>query len=149
MFGAMRGACFLLPLVVGLAACDGDLSVPMAPPVADAGFDQLRFADGEAVSIVLDGRASCDPMGEALTDVEWTLVSAPGDAPELEEGAALRTGFVAADAGEYLLRLVVGTADERDSEPDFLTVRVDDGEGDDIEVAPPATNACGEELAAS
>jgi hypothetical protein len=119
----------------------------MALPVADAGFDQLRFGGAEAVRVMLDGRASCDPMGEPLGEVSWRLLRAPGEWPALEDDSALRASFLAPGPGEYVLSLEVGTGD-RKSEADLLSVRVEAGEGDDVDVAPPATNACGEPLGA-
>lgn len=120
--------------------------MPEPPPVADAGFDQIRYlGDAESVRVELDGRASCDPMGRTLTDAVWTLLSAPKPAPKLAPTSLLRAGFEAKEPGEYILSLVV-IADDRASEPDFLSVRVERGEGEDVVVAPPATNACGEML---
>lgn len=142
----MRRLCLPIALPLLLLACEGELSVPMAAPVADAGFDQLRHVVGSAdLEINLDGRASCDPMGDGITTATWTVVTAPGSTPELDVGEDLTASFVTAESGEYVVSLVVGAGD-RASDPDYLAVRVVDGEGDDVTVAPPATDACGQPI---
>lgn len=149
MVAAMTGAGKHIPsaclALLALCACEGELSVPEPPPVADAGFDQLRYLVSDPLTIALDGRASCDPMGGGISDVTWTLVSAPGATPELSPSSLLRARFDAELPGEYLLSLVV-TSGGRTSEPDYISVRVERGEGEDIVVAPPATTACGDAL---
>lgn len=142
----MWRACLPISLLVLNVGCDGGLSVPMAAPVADAGFDQLRHVVGGAsLEIVLDGRASCDPMGDGITGASWSVVSAPAGAPEPSADELLTAAFQAAEPGEYIVSLVV-TAGDRASEPDYLSVRVIDADGDDITVAPPATDACGQPI---
>lgn len=143
----MRRLCCLpiaiLPLV---AACEGELTVPMADPVADAGFDQVRHITAPSdVEIALDGRASCDPMGDGITSASWTLVSAPAAHPEVAPGDGLTAKFFASEPGDYLVSLVV-SAGERESEPDYMVVSVVDGDGEDVLVAPPVTDACGQPL---
>ncbi len=142
----MRLLCLPITLLSLLAGCEGELTVPMAAPVADAGFDQVRHtAVVSGLEVTLDGRASCDPMGDGITEFTWSVVSAPGAAPELVEGDHLTASFSALDLGEYLVSLVV-EAGERVSEPDYMVINVVNGEGSDVLVAPPVTDACGQPI---
>lgn len=142
----MRHVCLSIFVGALLLGCEGELTVPMAVPVADAGFDQVRHVVvPEDLEVTLDGRASCDPMGDGITAVTWTIVSAPAGAPELEVGSDLQASFLATEPGEYTVTLVV-TSDDRVSEPDYMTVNVLDGDGEDVLVAPPVTDACGQPL---
>lgn len=141
-----RLTCLPIGLCALLAGCEGELTVPMADPVADAGFDQVRHITAPSdVEVTLDGRASCDPMGEGLSGATWTIVSAPAGHPEVSSGDGLTAKFTASEPGEYLVSLVV-TAGERASEPDYMAVSVVDGDGEDVLVAPPVTDACGQPL---
>jgi hypothetical protein len=128
------------------SGCDSPLDLPHAAPVADAGFDQiLRLGDDGERRIELDGRASCDPLGEPLDDARWTLVGGPGASdPRLLEGD-LVASFLAGAPGEYVFELSVA-AGERTSELDTVVVTVVDDDGDDDVLALPATNACGERI---
>lgn len=143
----MRGpSCLPIALVSLLVACEGELTVPMADPVADAGFDQVRHITAPSdVEVTLDGRASCDPMGDRITGATWSVVSAPAAYPEIAPADGLTAKFRASEPGEYLVSLVV-TAGERESEPDYMMVSVVDGDGEDVLVAPPVTDACGQPL---
>ncbi|WP_374692545.1 PKD domain-containing protein [Accumulibacter sp.] len=74
------------------------------PPVADAGRDR-DVAVGMDVEV--DGRLSHDPDGDRLTYL-WTLEQRPaGSSSELVGADRTRPLFVADQAGDYLLRLVV------------------------------------------
>lgn len=133
----------LAPLALG---CEGELTVPLADPVADAGFDQVRHLGTQSeLQVSLDGRASCDPAGEGLSGATWAVVSSPSGHPEVVPGEGLTARFTVSEPGEYLVSLIV-TAGERTSEPDYLVVNVVEGHGDDVLVAPPATDACGQPL---
>lgn len=132
--------------VLGALACEGQLSVPEPPPVADPGFDQVRYLnDAEGLTVALDARASCDPMGTPLTGAAWEIVSAPGTTPELSATTLLRAEFVASDPGEYVLSLTVA-ANDRESDPEYITILVKPGVGEDVVVTPPSTTACGDPL---
>lgn len=143
----MRSA-LLVPLL-GCAALsagcfEAQLELEDPAPVADAGFDQVRYLDGQPSLIIdLDGRASCDPLGSSLDDAEWRVLQAPpGSSPAISPLGTLQALFNAAVPGEYLIALNV-LAGDRESPTDVVSVEVRDGSGDDIVVGPPATDACG------
>jgi hypothetical protein len=113
-----------------------DLATANRPPVASAGPDQsARLLD----RVVLDGSASSDPDGDALS-YGWSLVSRPtGSAATLTEAGAVRPEFVVDVPGRYVLGLIVhdGTVE---SAPDFVEVstantRPTANAGDDRHVA--------------
>lgn len=136
-------------VLVGSVACDGELQLPELGPYADAGFDQVRYlgnAGGEAgIDVELDGRASCDPMGQKLSEAHWALVQAPSGSPVPTGTSQLGAKMLVTVPGEYVLSLRV-VAGDRVSEPDYVSVRVMAGEGEDLVVAPPSTTACGDPL---
>jgi hypothetical protein len=72
-----------------------------APPVADAGPDQIGVPSG---TISLDGSGSYDPDGDAIT-YQWTQISGP--AVTLSAPTAAQTTFTAADGQSYSFRLMV------------------------------------------
>ncbi|MCB0971980.1 MAG: hypothetical protein KDA97_10780, partial [Acidimicrobiales bacterium] len=77
-------------------------------PAADPGPDQRVEATGTVV--VLDGTASCDLDGDALTH-RWELVSAPaGSAWELSGAATARPALSLDAVGPYRVRLTVTDA---------------------------------------
>ena len=83
-------------------------------PGADPGADR-RVDIGAAIT--LDGTASCDLDGDALTP-QWTLASAPaGSDWILREPASWHPSFVADRAGPYRIRLVVTDARGAASRP--------------------------------
>jgi len=81
------------------AATDDASVVVDAPPVADAGKDREVFIGGADDAVLLDGSASSDPDGEALTHV-WAI----GDGSS-EQGERVRHTFLA--AGDYPVTLTV------------------------------------------
>ena len=132
-------------LLWGTLACEGELSVPEPLPVADAGFDQVRYlGDASELTIELDGRASCDPMGSDFQNATWSVVSAPGEEPT-PDAEDLGATFTVTEAGEYILALQVSYGD-RLSDPDYIAIQVRAGAGDDVVVAPPSTTACGDPI---
>lgn len=149
----MNVKVFLPAIVLSLAsgvACDGELQLPELGPYADAGFDQVRYLGNSgggsaSIEVELDGRASCDPMGQPLGDAHWTLVQSPPGASVSAGTAKLSARMLVTAPGEYVLSLRVSTG-ERVSEPDYVSIRVLPGEGDDLVVAPPGTTACGDPL---
>ena len=89
-----------------------------APPVADAGVSQTVFI---AQTVQLDGSGSSDPDGDPLT-FSWEIISKPaGSAAALSDPTVVNPTFVADEAGEYEVELVVndGTVD---SDPDRVTI---------------------------
>lgn len=137
----------LLPLL-GLLAAFGCLEAPLAIedplPVADAGWDQVRYLDTDDTVVVdLDARASCDPVGAPLGPANWTVVQAPPNSqPTISALGNLQALFEAAVPGSYLIALTVSTED-RESDADFVLIEVREGAGDDVFIGPPDTDACG------
>lgn len=72
-----------------------------APPVADAGPDQIGVPAG---TIMLDGSASYDPDGDAIT-YSWAQIAGPP--VSLSAPTAAKTTFTATDGQTYSFRLTV------------------------------------------
>jgi hypothetical protein len=73
-------------------------------PTADAGADQTVAA---GALVTLNGSASSDPDGDALT-FAWTLRALPtGSAATLSDATGVMPQFVADAEGEYLIDLIV------------------------------------------
>lgn len=118
-----RKGSYTLQLVVS----DGTLSsipdqvvvnVLNRPPIANAGPDQ-SVALGATVQ--LDGGASADPDGDAIT-FTWTIITRPaGSVATLANPNTATPSFVMDRRGEFIVRLVVndGTAN---SAPDTVSV---------------------------
>src|SRR5687768_17149872 len=86
------------------------ISTINSPPVARAGAD---IASTVGSGIILDGSASTDVDGDALT-YRWTLTSRPASSTTtLTNSTAVNPSFVADLAGDYVVELIVndGTAD--------------------------------------
>lgn len=130
-----------------MTACAGTLDVEGPDPVADAGFDQVRFlGDAAALDVELDARASCDPLDDAPDlGAAWTLVTAPpgaNAAVSTHKDDTLHATFTAELPGEYVVSVVVKNGDRR-SDPDDVEIDVRAGDGEDIVVSAPDTDACG------
>jgi RHS repeat-associated protein len=119
-----RAGAYDVTLVVNDGKVDGApdsvrVSTVNSPPVAAAGPDQT-IARGATVQ--LDGTASSDVDGDALT-FRWSFQSRPaGSQATLTDPAADRPAFVADVSGRYVVTLVVNDG-QADSKPD--TVQVD------------------------
>ena len=106
------GALFSQPATVSLTDID-------LPPVANAGVDQ-SVSTGAMVS--LDGSASADPEGLALT-YSWSFSSQPaGSQAMLSSPSSPLTSFTADVRGDYLVQLVV-TDGSGQTSVDSLVVR--------------------------
>lgn len=86
-----------------LTACSTELK----PPTADAGSDRT-VAVGQVVQ--LDGTASQDPQGLALTYAWAFRVLPTGSAARLNDAGAVTPSFTADVAGRYLVDLTVTSA---------------------------------------
>ena len=88
------------------------------PPIANAGPDQTVIP---GTAITLNGSASSDPDGDALT-FAWTLMSKPaGSAAALTGSTTVTPHFTADIAGVYVIRLVVNDG-SASSAPDQVSV---------------------------
>jgi beta propeller repeat protein len=96
-----------------------EIGPPNAPPVAEAGDDQLLQVVGSTV--YLSGAQSYDEDGDPLT-YQWTLLSKPvGSTAALTGADTVTPTFVADKNGAYSVQLVV--SDGKDpSAPDTVTV---------------------------
>jgi hypothetical protein len=109
-----------ITIVLALAGCGSGSS--NNPPVANAGQDQ---ASGVLIGdvVVLDGTASSDPDGDALTYV-WSLTTMPPDsAATLSDPFADKPTFAADKAGTYVAQLTVNDG-KADSAADDVSVTV-------------------------
>jgi hypothetical protein len=87
-------------------------------PIANAGLDQVVEVNSK---VLVNGSASSDADGNALT-YTWELVSKPEtSAAILETSNSLQTVFSADKAGDYVLRLIVRDA-YLESEPDTVVI---------------------------
>ncbi len=83
------------------------LTTDNRPPIANPGVAQtVPFG----ATVQLDGTASVDPDGDAITYL-WSLVSSPhGSAPQLVGATAAQPSFVADARGEFVAQLIVADA---------------------------------------
>ena len=87
-------------------------------PVANAGSNE-RVAVGELVT--LDGSASFDPNGDALT-YQWQIFSTPeGSTAALDDAGSFEPVFTADLAGDYVIKLTVSDGPES-SVPSEVTI---------------------------
>ncbi len=135
----------LLGLILA-SACAQPIDLPPELPLADAGDDQLRQLLPGGRTVGLDGRASCDPLGEHVAVFRWRLLSVPeGSAAELDQADSVHPSFLADLAGRYSALLIV-EADGRESQPDEVTVELRDELAEDFPPSVPTADRCGEEL---
>jgi hypothetical protein len=83
----------------------GTRRVGSSPPIADAGPNQLGITAG---NVTLNGSASYDPLGLALT-YQWTQIS--GQTVTLATPTAATTTFTAVAGQSYTFRLTVKNTD--------------------------------------
>ena len=103
------------PSLVTITAAVGN-----AAPVANAGPAQSLVA---GATVTLDGSASSDANGDALT-YTWVLTSKPaGSATGLNSTTAIKPTFIADVAGSYVVSLVVNDG-KVNSSPSAVTVTV-------------------------
>ena len=109
-----------LALALFLAACFGGND--NSAPVADAGPDQTKGVyTGDAV--VLDGSASSDANGQALS-YAWSLTTMPaGSSATLFDSSSDKPSFIADKTGTYVAQLVVSDS-IAESAPDEVQVTV-------------------------
>ncbi|WP_144392703.1 PKD domain-containing protein [Pleionea sediminis] len=94
---------------------------PNQAPVANAGND-LSVTLGSSVQ--LDGSASADPDGDALT-YRWMILSTPEQSNVvLDDSSAVKPSFTPDRTGNYRLQLIVNDG-KLDSAPDTVNVSVD------------------------
>ncbi len=125
-FVADAVGAYLIQLIVrdgSLASAPDSVTVTAVPPpnsapVADAGEDAVASV-GDAVQ--LDGSASSDGDGDALT-YQWTMLSRPlSSLSGLSNAFSIRPSFVADVPGTYRIMLVVHDG-KSNSAPDSVTV---------------------------
>jgi RHS repeat-associated protein len=122
-FVADVAGAYVAQLIVedGALASDPDtvqLTTENRPPIADPGIAQT-VALGATVS--LDGSASLDPDGDAITYL-WSLVSSPqGSAARLIGTTAAQPSFVVDARGDFVAQLIVADATSQ-SAPRSVTI---------------------------
>ena len=88
-------------------------------PVANAGPDQIVVI---GTTVILDGTASRDADGNALT-WKWTLTTKPtGSAAALSDPTLARPSFIVDKAGEYVAQLIVNDG-KVDSPPATVMIK--------------------------
>ncbi|HOX44365.1 MAG TPA: PKD domain-containing protein [Myxococcota bacterium] len=123
------GGLLVAALALALAGCTKDAAGGNRAPRAVAGADLVAALDE---TVLLDGRASSDPDGDALT-FAWSAVAAPGGGTfDLAAPAAAQTSFSPHTLGTYLVRLLVEDG-RGGSGQDIVQIRVGGGCGADGE----------------
>jgi hypothetical protein len=123
-FVADRPGTYLAQLIVNDGSLDSapdtiTITTGNTAPVADAGRDQPGLFPGDVAA--LDGTASLDADGHAIT-YRWSLLSVPaGSTASLDDAAAASPWFVLDRAGQYVAQLIVNDGFQ-DSAPDTVVV---------------------------
>ena len=106
-----------------------DTSEPLGHPSAISSVDPVEI-DAIYGSADWVGNSSYDSAGYAITNWDWTLISAPaGNAIGMPSGTANRRLFAPELAGEYTSQLVVTNSIGQVSEPCFATLNAKAGDG--------------------
>ncbi len=117
----MRTTRVSIGLLLLLGSCESEVKGPARLPVADAGDDQHVLT--LSTEVVLDGSASLDPEGEALT-FAWSAQALPSSsAAALDDATLAAPRFTADVPGVYTFGLRVA-AGERTSAMDTVNVVV-------------------------
>lgn len=95
------------------------VAIPNDPPIANAGLNQSVFL---GATVQLDGSASNDPDGDALTFL-WSLTPPAGSVVSLSNVGIVNPVFVPDVAGTYQVTLVVDDGMAA-SAPDSATIEV-------------------------
>jgi hypothetical protein len=125
-FAADRPGTYIVQLIVNDGTVDSPadtvtITTTNSAPVANAGPDQIDVPVGSLVA--LDGSASSDADGHALT-YSWSLLTRPmGSVAALDNPAAIGPTFTADVAGDYVAQLIVNDG-FGPSAPDTVLVRV-------------------------
>ena len=129
-----------------IVSCAQEIDLPGAAPWADAGDDQWRQWNGQDLVIGLDGRASCDPLGEAVKIYDWRIFSQPEEADiHLQRADSVHPSFLAKYPGQYILTLEV-LSGERWSDPDPVNIHISDTIAEDYAPSVPLQDRCGNDL---
>ncbi|MCB9638949.1 MAG: PKD domain-containing protein [Myxococcales bacterium] len=108
------------PREVKITVQDG----PNAKPVAKAGDDVL-VPPGQKVD--LDGSGSSDADGDAITYL-WRVSSRPpNSSAQIEQEREVKASFTPDKEGRYILELIVTDRRGLESDPDTLTINVQEG----------------------
>jgi len=122
-FNADAPGTYVAQLIVNDGSVDSapasvTLTTANAPPIANAGPDQSVPLGSSAT---LDGSASRDPEGAALT-YSWSLTGRPaGSAASLSDGNTVNPSFTLDRPGNYIAQLIVGDG-QLSSAPDTVTL---------------------------
>lgn len=124
-----RSALWLAIGTLFIPGCQSDPTDPGDPgdppgngvPVAQAGAD---LAVSAGFSVTLDGTASTDPEGAALT-YAWALTAPAGSSAALDDATSATPSFVPDVAGSYVASLTVNDGED-DSAADDVTITAAD-----------------------
>ncbi|MFZ1829047.1 MAG: PKD domain-containing protein, partial [Candidatus Competibacteraceae bacterium] len=117
-----RAGAYTVQLIVNDGRVDSapdsvTVSTENARPVAEAGPAQTVPLNA---TVQLNGAGSRDADGDPLT-YQWTLTSAPGALPTVQNSTTVNPTFVASQPGEYVAQLIVNDG-KVNSDPDTVTV---------------------------